>query len=262
MKKIFSFTTGAIILILMVGGSFLLFPGNQRSGEWSSEEKRIGMQVKIARGDYYVGSENEEDNKPCRLIHFSGFFIDIHPVVNRQYAGFLAESHYIPRGKFTPDEARNRPLFPATNITYEDALAYARFYHKRLPTEWEWEIAARSLKKDVIYTAGAIPSLKTGNFFRYKQENGTTPVFSYPANELGIYDMAGNVFEWTSSQYPLMKIQGKYKKPLRLMVLRGGAWTNIPHDVRVTTRTPFPASRNLPWIGFRCVSDEKKEDTE
>jgi formylglycine-generating enzyme required for sulfatase activity len=259
MKKVFFIFAGALILVLMSRGSPPVLSDNQESGEKAAQEKRLGMQVRIPAGEYIVGSEHEPDNTPYRLIGFDGFFIDIHPVVNQQYAAFLAESHYIPEGRFDTDAAQERPLFPATNITYEDALAYARFYRKRLPTEWEWEIAARSLKKNVIYSAGTVPSLETGNFFRYKQKNGATPVFAYPPNELGLYDMSGNVFEWTSSLYPLEKVRGKYRQSFRLMVLRGGAWTNMPHDVRVTTRTPFPASRTLPWIGFRCVSDRQSD---
>ncbi len=215
---------------------------------------RVGARVFIRGGQYYIGNDREKDNRPLRLMTFRGFFIDAHPVVNRQYARFLAESHYEPEGKFDVEKAREHPLLPATAVTLRDASAYARFYHKRLPTEWEWEIAARSLKKEIIYASGSLPTLESGNFFRYKQRNGRTPVFRYPPNALGLYDMAGNVFEWTSSRYSGGKFLGKYYSRYRLMVLRGGAWTSIASDVRVTTRTPFPAGRFLDWIGFRCVS--------
>ena len=255
-KKILIFVT-SFILFMLGEGFGLLLSVNQGTSKGYPKEKRLGLQVEIPAGIYFVGGEDEEDNRPARPVRVRGFFIDIHPVVNQQYARFLRDSHYLPRGEFDPEDSQKRPLFPVTDITHEDACAYARFYGKRLPTEWEWEIAARSMKKDVVYSAGKVPSLETGNFFRYKQENGITPVFAYSPNELGLYDMAGNVFEWTSSLYPPEKIQGKYGKSFRLMVLRGGAWTNIAHDVRVTTRTPFPASRYLPWIGFRCVSEKK-----
>lgn len=257
MRKFSTVLMTAFILFGITGWFLRLFSDHRVSEPGSAQEKRLGSQVEIPAGHHFVGGEIEEDNRPRRRVYFRGFFMDIHPVVNRQYIRFLKESGYQPTGNFDPEGVRKRPLHPATGITLEDARAYARFYHKRLPTEWEWEIAARSLKKDVVYSAATVPSLETGNFFRYKQENGTTPVFSYPPNELGLYDMAGNVFEWTSSSYPSERVQGKYGKLYHLVVLRGGAWTNIAHDVRVTTRTPFPASRHLPWIGFRCVSDKQ-----
>ena len=245
-------------LIMVILSSFLL-PAGMISRELPkrlSADSRIGTQVYIRPGRYYTGSSDRSDNQSLKLRGFSGFYMDAHPVTNFQYLKFVDRSGFHPRGKFDLNAARKHPWLPATGLTYEDARAYADFYQKRLPTEWEWEIAARSLQSDIIYATGTHPTMETGNFFRYKQKNGVTPVFTYPPNKLGIYGMAGNVFEWTSSLYPAENLSGPYSGEYRLMVLRGGAWTNIPHDVRVTTRTPFPASRSLEWLGFRCVSDK------
>jgi formylglycine-generating enzyme required for sulfatase activity len=218
--------------------------------------QRLGKQVYIKPGDYYVGSDKETDNKPLRMMTFKGFYIEIHPVTNGQYVEFLSKSHYQPKGTFDMNEASRFPDLPATNLTYEDAAAYAAFFHKRLPTEWEWEIASRSLKKDVVYVSQYLPHNQRGHFL-FNKEYSRKPVFSYPPNELGIYGMAGNVFEWTSSKYNERYLFGKYFHTFSLKVLRGGAWTNRALDIRTTTRTPFPASRCLEWIGFRCVRDRE-----
>lgn len=252
--------TIGMITVIMIFGCCLLHVVSETSGRdkvlYRPElDSRLGARVFIKAGRYFVGNNREKDNQPLRQMAFRGFFMDIHPVVNLQYARFLTESHYRPEGKFDMEFAREHPLLPATAVTHADASAYARFTRKRLPTEWEWEIAARSLKKETIYTTGSQPTLETGNFFRYKQHNGRTPVFRYPPNALGIYDMAGNVFEWTASPYTNGRLMGEHHSRHRLMVLRGGAWTSMASDARATTRTPFPASRFLDWIGFRCVTD-------
>lgn len=243
-------------LVLLVSVLLTAEVTSRKSPDRLQVDSRIGRQVYIPSGHYYTGSSDQSEKQSRKKMKIPGFFMDIHPVTNFQYREFIDRSGYHPRGGFDADAARKQPWLPATGLTYGDARAYADFYQKRLPTEWEWEIAARSLQADIIYATGALPTMETGNFFRYKQKNGVTPVFSYPPNKIGIYGMAGNVFEWTSSLYPTEKLSGPYSGKFRLMVLRGGAWTNIPHDVRVTTRTPFPASRSLEWLGFRCVSDK------
>jgi len=220
------------------------------------QDQRLGKQVYIKPGNYYVGSDKEMDNKPLRMVSFNGFYIDIHPVTNEQYVEFLSKSHYQPKGTFDMNEANRFPDLPATNFTYEDAAAYAAFFHKRLPTEWEWEIAARSLKKEVVYVSQHLPHHQRGHFL-FNKEYSKKPVFSYPPNDLGLYGMAGNVFEWTSSKYQEKYLYGKHVHKFSIMVLRGGAWTNRALDIRTTTRTPFPASRCLEWIGFRCVRDKR-----
>jgi formylglycine-generating enzyme required for sulfatase activity len=214
-------------------------------------------QIRIPTGSYIVGDDQEADNR-LRRKSFASFWIDIHPVTNAQFQRFLDESGYSCQGGFSPEYCRRFPDHPATGVALVDAEAFARYCGKRLPTEWEWEIAARSLKKENVYATGSPPSLTTGNFFRFKEKNGIVKVCSYPPNAIGLYGMAGNVFEWTSSRYTGEKLRGRHQSGHRLMVLRGSAWTNIHHDARATKRTPFPAARSLPWLGFRCVSDQAR----
>lgn len=237
-----------IILILF----FIVF--NLRGRDLSKYDRRLGEQVFIQEGDYYVGSDVAEDEKPLRIMHFKPFYIDIHPVTNIQYLDFLQESHYKVEGDFDIMAARDKPLYPATNITLNDAVAYARHYKRRLPTEWEWEIAARSLKKENIYAWGSkIESDKCNWLKSINEPRYVSPVFEYPPNELGLYDMAGNVYEWTASEYPKEFLTGRNISKYKIVVLRGGAWTDIIYDLRVSMRVPFPANSHLEWVGFRTV---------
>ncbi len=199
----------------------------------------------------------EFDNSPLRKRKFSPFFIEVHPVTNIQYSEFLKKSGYKPEGVFRKEEAGEAPFLPATGLTYYDAVAYAEFYNKRLPTEWEWEIAARSLKQENIYVYGKSSRKEDGNFLSTRKYN-KVDVFLFKPNELGLYSMEGNVYEWSDSIYDNKYLIGKNINSAELKVLRGGAWTNQPFDIKTTVRTPFPSNKYLDWIGFRCVRDSKK----
>ncbi|OGF64064.1 MAG: hypothetical protein A2Y62_15505 [Candidatus Fischerbacteria bacterium RBG_13_37_8] len=243
MKKI-------IINLLLL--SLLISIGNADKSNVLDE--RLGKEIHIAAGDYYVGSDKVKDEKPMRIMHIEAFSLDIHAVTNIQYVNFLEKSSYTTEGPFDWNKAKTQPLHPATNVTYKDAQAYAVFHGKRLPTEWEWEIAARSLKKENAYVWGKNPEPDKCNWLSdINNPKMTTPVFQYEPNELGFYDMAGNVFEWTSSTYPEEFLKGKNASQYTVMVLKGGSWTNIIYDITVSARVPFPANRSLEWIGFRCA---------
>jgi formylglycine-generating enzyme required for sulfatase activity len=242
---------------LAAGGIFfyvIFFSFMFLTAQAETVDKRLGRQVYIEAGTYWVGDDEAEDNRPYRRVSVEGFYIDIHPVTNGQYLQFLSGSGYKPKGTFDAAKAETSPLLPAGGLVYEDAEAYAKSYKKRLPTEWEWEIAARSLKKENVHVNPDVPHHKSGHFL-FNKRYYKLPVFSYPPNELGIYGMVGNVLEWTSGEYEERYLHGKYFKGHPLKVLRGGSWTNKAFDIRATTRTPFSADRCLEWLGFRCVAE-------
>lgn len=229
------------------------------SGSETETNKReiLGKEIFINGGEYFVGDDVEFDNSPRRGKKFSPFFIDIHPVTNIQYSEFLKKSGYKPEGVFRKDEAGDASFLPATGLTWYDAAAYAEFYNKRLPTEWEWEIAARSLKQENIYVYGKSSRKEDGNFLSARKYN-KVDVFLFKPNELGLYSMEGNVYEWCDSIYEKKYLIGKNLESVKLKVLRGGAWTNQSFDIKTTVRTPFPPGKYLDWLGFRCVRDSIK----
>lgn len=211
----------------------------------------------IPKGEYFTGDKGSTDNSPPAKKAFEGFFIDIHPVTNSQYLIFIAKTGYQPDGKFNKTSAENMPTYPVTGVSLKDAAGYAEFAGKRLPTEWEWEIAARALKKNYQSTLSMIYKEKKGIFFEMERKT-ISPVFSTPPNDIGFYDHIGNIFEWTTGVYPVELLIGKNRKNQKIGVIRGGAWTNIRNDIKYSTRTPFPVKRSLPWLGFRCAKDPAK----
>jgi formylglycine-generating enzyme required for sulfatase activity len=212
--------------------------------------------------------------QPQRRIYLDAYYIDIYPVTNEQYGQFLAwilqsKDHSRchpdePRGKdhtarYWNDPKCNSPQQPVVGVDWWDSYAYAAWAGKRLPTEAEWEKAARG-------TDGRI--WPWGNQWDKSQCNTsdggpgvTTPVGRYPqgVSPYGCHDMAGNVWEWCADWFaedyyrrgPLRNPTGPERGSAR--VLRGGAWSFVPWYARCADRSRLaPASWFLCW-GFRCA---------
>ncbi len=246
-------------LIITIQLLFALIPlSGENYGDHKSYLKSLtpenGSMIRIPAGEYYTGEKDSTDNSPLRKRKFREFFIDIHPVTNSQYLVFLKETGYRTEGKFKREYAENNLYHPTTGVTLKDAEKYAEFAGKRLPTEWEWEAAARALKENFIQQLAEIYRNKKGTFYSMERKN-ISPIFSTPPNEIGFYDYIGNIFEWTEGEYPPELLKGKNINKMKVGVIRGGSWTNIRNDIRYSTRTPFPVKRSLPWLGFRCAKD-------
>ena len=174
------------------------------------------------------------------------FYMDKYEVTNAQYGKFMrATAHRKP--KDWNNTKYNQPNQPVVGVSWHDATAYAKWAGKRLPSEAEWEYAARGGLKGKEYPWGdQEPSSSRAN---YSGNVGKpTPVGSYPANGYGLYDMAGNVWEWC---------QDWYSSDREYRVLRGGSWTRGTNSLRVASRTDcLPTDRNFTY-GFRCVSGSK-----
>ena len=239
----------------------------------------------IPAGEFEMGSndkEAEDDEKPRHAVHLDAFHIDRYEVTNAQYKKFVDanpqwQKNRIPEKYHDGDylkhwNGNNYPPgkgnHPVVYVSWYAAMAYAEWAGKRLPTEAEWEKAARGNRYSRRYPCGdSIDSSKVN----YGEEIGdTTPVGSYDANGYGLYDMAGNVWEWCLDEYdadfypisprrnPLAGgtvngILSNWIDVSSVRVLRGGSWVSNAKFVRVSDRTRFTPRITNNARGFRCV---------
>ena len=246
------------------------------------EERKLltDNMVLIQAGSFMMGSndpEAENNEQPIHSVYVDDFYIDKYEVTIGEYRKFIRESGYYPLNwdkifTYSPSDKH-----PVIGVNWYDAMAYAEWIGKRLPTEAEWEKAARSGLVDNKYTWG-----NTHTDGKHCNLSGildgyelTAPVGSYPPNDYGIFDMAGNVWEWCLDEYrdnaytddkeknPLMgeTMSILLSEPIDIKtdrVLRGGSWFSSLEDVRVTTRYSAKPTFKGSFVGFRCVMDVKK----
>jgi formylglycine-generating enzyme required for sulfatase activity len=238
------------------------------------------MMVQIPAGEFIMGSDHgDSDERPIHTVYLDAFYIDKYEVANAQYRKFI-EATGRPEPKLWSDAAHNQPNQPVVGVTWYDAMAYAAWAGKRLPTEAEWEKAARGGLVGKKYPWGDEPPDAGGQYranFDLEAANilkgysGTLPVGSLSSNGYGLYDMAGNVWEWCLDEYredfyassprdnplagdPMSALQADYHTIKTKRVLRGGAWDAYDNLIRVSNRNQdYPDS--FPYnVGFRCVS--------
>lgn len=234
--------------------------------------------VIVPGGSFYRGSrDGNRDEMPRHQIRLSSFAIDIHPVTNEQFVRFLEvmggekDSHHndiirlkdsrIKRSAGKLSIETGYAKHPVVGVTWYGGVAYAKWVGKRLPTEAEWEIAARGGTEGGLYPSGDDIEKSEANFF----SSDTTAVMSYAPNPVGLYDMAGNIYEWCHDWYgynyyeisaqepesPQGPLQGVYR------VLRGGCWKSLKEDLRCSKRhRNNPGTVNSTY-GFRCAADVK-----
>ena len=220
--------------------------------------------VLIPGGEYIIGyNKGKFDQKPEHKVKLRPFYIDIHEVTNAQFAEFLeATGRRLPL--YWEDSTYNRPHLPVTGVSWDDAVAYCQWAGKRLPTEAEWEVAARGgLEREKYPWDGKIGADKAN--YRYdldEDPEGIKPVGQYPLNGYGLYDMAGNVWEWTADYYSPIAYadtsdwdnpQGPRKGTTR--VIRGGAWNYGEDYLQCAYRNRARSDMRFNYLGFRCAND-------
>jgi formylglycine-generating enzyme required for sulfatase activity len=215
------------------------------------------------------GEKKEYVNNPAHNVELDSFYIDKYEITNYQYFLFCQAT-----GKKLPvfwgmNEFHcglDFPNHPVVGVSHLDALDYAKWRGMRLPTEAEWEYAARGGLIGKKYPNGDEPDDKLVNYGQHQR--GTTAVGSYPANGFGLHDMAGNVREWVSDYYQTdyyLKTPGKNPQGPdigRFRVIRGGSWFAGPGCVTVYRRNALAPNWVDFAVGFRCVKDAEPEKQE
>lgn len=232
--------------------------------------------VFVPAGEFFMGSTAEDvlksadvDEFPRRSVWVDDFYIDVHEVTNAQYKVFLdstdteAPSRWIDRRYGIGEDG-----FPVVSITREEAAAYARFMGKRLPTEAEWEKAARGTDGRTFPWGE--------NFDRTRANNSDRPmqIMNFPTgvSPFGCWDMAGNVAEWVEGRYDAYPRGPEDVVPTGMPdrrelfrsdkeIYRGGSWNAFPKYLRCANREATNPGTRWRYVGFRCAMDPPWRNT-
>ncbi|MDZ4733078.1 MAG: formylglycine-generating enzyme family protein [Nitrospirota bacterium] len=234
----------------------------QRQEEPAAQSKDPSMAV-VPAGEFTMGSPTgDSDEQPAHQVYLDTFSMDKYEVTVAQYAAFLQAKGVEPPLDW---KTMNQPAHqkrPATNMDWVDAYGYCKWAGKRLPTEAEWEKAARGTDGRLYPWGSDAPTPLHANFGKtnWNKHEVLAPVGTFEAGKspYGIYDMAGNVWEWVNDWYDF-----KYypKSPAKnptgpstggTKVIRGGSWYSNPRALRSANRSLIsPTDQGL--TGIRCA---------
>ena len=225
--------------------------------------------VLIPAGQFTMGRDDTvPDEQPTHRVSLDAFYIDRYEVTVAHYAKFLESEDSEP--PFLWQEARrgHNDEKPVLGVDWHDAAAYCRWVGKRLSTEAEWEKAARG-PDGRIYPWGNDPPTHDHANFGHEKTKGyaalaTVGSFEMGKSPYGVYDLAGNIWEWVADRYdehyyqhsPEQNPRGPTTGPLR--ALRGGAWNSAPTVLASANRNANVPSARRSDVGFRCAQDAPK----
>lgn len=256
-RRNFLITAGALALSGCMKHSGLSVLNNERE---SLEDDSF---VLIEGGEFIMGSNSKGDNHPAHRVRLNRFLINKYEVTNAQYMAFCeATGHRKPEfwGMSRYRSGSEYPDHPVIGVSWQDAAKYAKWSGGRLPTEAEWEYAARGGLVGKEFPNGDTISPSDGNYWHSKL-GGPVRVGSYKPNGYGLFDMLGNVVEWVQDYYdrdyyalsPVLNPKGPDKGKFR--VIRGGGWHTGPTCNRVYFRNALPTNWLDFNVGFRCTKD-------
>ena len=271
-KKPFVIGAAAFLVVLALGGiiGFWLLSGSKiveptaNNNTAVKPSPPVGMAL-VAGGSFTMGGDEqlygkEKFTSPPHQVSVKPFFMDIYEVTCEEYKKFIDATGYLPpknwNGKsYPPGTAK----FPVTNVNWDAANAYAKWAGKRLPTEAEWEFAARGTDGR-LYSWGS--KWQDGMANANNVKKGLVEVGTFKgASPFGIYDLIGNAWEWTSTTlepYPggtLPTIEAGRE----IKIIRGGGWQSDTENATATRRGFYGARDEVTYgyenMSFRCVKD-------
>ncbi len=268
----------------IIAGICLLLAGVAPSaaGQTPSKDDAQGMAL-IPTGPFWMGRTHQflfdsldwvkrprQDDMPAHVVNLDAFYLDKYEVTNLEFFRFAeATGHQRPWNWKDGKVSSVQEKLPVYNVSWEDAVAYCKWAGKRLPTEAEWEKAARGGLDRKLYPWGDDWGELEKNA-AYNAPEGPSPVGSFPPNGYGLHDMIGNVWEWVNDFYgrdyyaltPGKNPSGPEKGSYR--VLRGASWASAEESfpergeqslLGVHYRNYAESTQISPAYGFRCAKD-------
>jgi formylglycine-generating enzyme required for sulfatase activity len=232
-------------------------PGDERT-----HEKDGTTLVYVPGGEIMLGAEGVQDwTRPVHRIRLHPFWIGKFPITNEQYARFLTENPEAPEPLFWRDSRFNQPNHPVVGVSWDDAQAYCQWAGLELPSEAQWEAAARGRDQRSYPWGRGLATPLQANFGGTK--GGTTPVDAHPAGcgPYGTFDQAGNVWEWCLDPWSSTAYQKREsglwdpvaKGEAAVRAVRGGSWNNPASDLHAACRERVTTKKYLKNLGFRCL---------
>ncbi|HUT10306.1 MAG TPA: formylglycine-generating enzyme family protein [Thermoguttaceae bacterium] len=302
MKTIKPILAGGLLAVSVFSAAWALgvFQRDDDPAVPAPEPNPIGRMAYLDGGAFRMGNDlsTSPDERPAHEVSLGPFYIDAHEVANRQFARFVEQTGYQTtaqrrgwsyvfdheRGQWIrqsgadwqhpggPDTSLlGRDEYPVVHVSWYDAAAYADWAGKQLPTEAQWEYAARSGLRDADYPWGREEMPEGRYMANYRQHDretaadgfeGLAPVRSFPPSRFGLYDLSGNVWEWCRDRHgedyygasPRENPPGPSEGQTR--VVRGGSFLS-PENYRcghhVSTRGHHRPEETFQHLGFRCV---------
>ena len=228
-------------------------PQETAMAEPQKSPEDIKDMVFIPGGTFVMGIDAIEcDANPLHEIYVDDFYIDKYPVSNIEYERFIVVTEYESEGNWEEYFTDGKEEFPVVGITYNDAKAYAKWRGKRLPTEAEWEKAARGTDGR-LYPWG---NEWNGKKLCSKDGGPLKTVQDYPegASPYLVFNMLGTVWEWTDDHYSLYPYNRTPVESLDMeVVIRGGEWLTELEELGVTIRAGIYLDEYVESVGFRCA---------
>jgi sulfatase modifying factor 1 len=221
--------------------------------------------VRVPAGEFVMGrdSTGADDERPARRVTLDEYYIDRLEATNAEFKAFVDAVHRVAPNNppWDRDYYLSQPQSPVVNITWEQADAYCRWRGKRLPTEAEWEKAARGTDAR-LYPWGNTWTDSIANLWHNDTYDRAAPVGSFPAgaSPYGALDMAGNVWEWCADWFlpnyyataPARNPAGP-PGPTPFRAVRGGGFTSPKTDAEAPNRSKSPPGDTLHHLGCRCA---------
>jgi len=255
----------------------------------SNASKELNSMIYVEGGSYKMGSNSGKDNeKPPHIVNIKGFYIGKYEVTVGEFKKFVDATKYKTEaekynGSFiwngTAWEKRsdiswqfdilgnkltaNDYNYPVVHVSWKDASEYCRWANGRLPTEAEWEYAAREGNKQTNYPFSGNTNPDEVAWYHENSNGNLHDAGMKKPNALGIYDMSGNVWEWCSDWYDKAYYSNsKMMNPTGPLtgsehVIRGGSWIDNPDVIKITARSGANLRSENLSIGFRIVKDKK-----